>query len=121
MKRIAVLGATGSIGRQALELIAADPELHACALASGSHDLAALAAHRTQIDPWLAALPAEWLDRPERGPDHNTSGRGPAPRRPPPAVVPVSLSVSGGACYHPRAPEIPTSRAANAALQAQEA
>jgi 1-deoxy-D-xylulose-5-phosphate reductoisomerase len=46
MKRIAVLGATGSIGRQALETIDANPELEACALASGSSDLEALAAAR---------------------------------------------------------------------------
>ena len=44
MKRIAVLGATGSIGRQALEVIAANPELEVCALASASTDLSALAA-----------------------------------------------------------------------------
>jgi 1-deoxy-D-xylulose-5-phosphate reductoisomerase len=49
MKRIAVLGATGSIGRQALEIIAASPELEACALASGSSDLEPLAAeHRVE-------------------------------------------------------------------------
>jgi 1-deoxy-D-xylulose-5-phosphate reductoisomerase len=46
MKRIAVLGATGSIGRQALEIIDAHRELEACALASGSSDLEALAAER---------------------------------------------------------------------------
>jgi 1-deoxy-D-xylulose-5-phosphate reductoisomerase len=46
MKRIAVLGATGSIGRQALEIIDAHPDLEACALASGSSDLDALAAER---------------------------------------------------------------------------
>src|SRR5918992_3935789 len=45
-KRIAVLGATGSIGRQALEIIDAHPELEACALASGTSDLEALAAER---------------------------------------------------------------------------
>ena len=44
MTKIAVLGATGSIGRQALEIIAANPELEACALASGSSELEALAA-----------------------------------------------------------------------------
>lgn len=43
MKRIALLGATGSIGRQALEIVDAHPELTVCALASGSSDLAALA------------------------------------------------------------------------------
>ena len=34
-RRIALLGATGSIGRQALEVIAANPDLSVCALASG--------------------------------------------------------------------------------------
>jgi 1-deoxy-D-xylulose-5-phosphate reductoisomerase len=42
-RRIALLGATGSIGRQALEVIAANPELSACALASGSQPLDELA------------------------------------------------------------------------------
>jgi 1-deoxy-D-xylulose-5-phosphate reductoisomerase len=46
VKRIAVLGATGSIGRQALEIIDDNPELEACALASGSQELEALAAER---------------------------------------------------------------------------
>jgi 1-deoxy-D-xylulose-5-phosphate reductoisomerase len=46
VKRIAVLGATGSIGRQALEVIDADPELDVCALMSGSQPLAGLAAAR---------------------------------------------------------------------------
>jgi 1-deoxy-D-xylulose-5-phosphate reductoisomerase len=45
-KRIAVLGATGSIGRQALEIIDAHPELETCALASGRSDLEPLAAGR---------------------------------------------------------------------------
>jgi 1-deoxy-D-xylulose-5-phosphate reductoisomerase len=44
VKRIAVLGATGSIGRQALEIIDANPELDACALASGTNDLDEIAA-----------------------------------------------------------------------------
>ena len=46
MKRIAVLGATGSIGRQALEIIDAHPELEVCALASGSQDVTPLAEAR---------------------------------------------------------------------------
>src|SRR5262245_4507921 len=46
MKRIAVLGVTGSIGRQALEIIDADDELELCALASGSSELETLAAAR---------------------------------------------------------------------------
>ena len=43
-RRIALLGATGSIGRQALEVIAANPELSACALSSGTQPLDELAA-----------------------------------------------------------------------------
>jgi 1-deoxy-D-xylulose-5-phosphate reductoisomerase len=42
-RRVAILGATGSIGRQALEVVSARPELDVCALASGSTDLEALA------------------------------------------------------------------------------
>ncbi len=36
MKRIALLGATGSIGRQAIDIVDAHPELELCALAAGS-------------------------------------------------------------------------------------
>ncbi len=43
VKRIAVLGATGSIGRQALEVIAADPELELVAAGSGSTPIDGLA------------------------------------------------------------------------------
>ena len=42
-RRVAVLGATGSIGRQALEVVAVHPGLAVCALASGSADLTELA------------------------------------------------------------------------------
>ena len=60
MKRIAVLGATGSIGRQALDIIDAHPELEVCALASGSNELDALAAERgvdhVQVGGDLTAL-----------------------------------------------------------------
>ncbi|HET6624100.1 MAG TPA: 1-deoxy-D-xylulose-5-phosphate reductoisomerase [Gaiellaceae bacterium] len=42
--RVALLGATGSIGEQALEVIAAHPALEVCALASGSQPLDELAA-----------------------------------------------------------------------------
>ncbi|MEP6910882.1 MAG: 1-deoxy-D-xylulose-5-phosphate reductoisomerase [Actinomycetota bacterium] len=60
MKRIAVLGATGSIGRQALEIIDAQAGLETCALASGSTELAALAAERgvdhVQVGGDLTAL-----------------------------------------------------------------
>ena len=48
-RRIALLGATGSIGRQALDVIGTDPELSVCALASGAQPLAELAsAHEVE-------------------------------------------------------------------------
>jgi 1-deoxy-D-xylulose-5-phosphate reductoisomerase len=43
MKRVAVLGATGSIGRQALEVIGGDPGLELVAASSGSHPIDSLA------------------------------------------------------------------------------
>jgi 1-deoxy-D-xylulose-5-phosphate reductoisomerase len=43
MRRIALLGATGSIGRQALDVIAAHPELELVAAASGSQPIDGLA------------------------------------------------------------------------------
>ena len=50
-RRIALLGATGSIGRQALEVIAANPELSVCALSSG------LAAARRRSRPsWASSI-----------------------------------------------------------------
>jgi 1-deoxy-D-xylulose-5-phosphate reductoisomerase len=39
MRRVALLGATGSIGRQAIEIVEAHPELELCAAASGSSPL----------------------------------------------------------------------------------
>jgi 1-deoxy-D-xylulose-5-phosphate reductoisomerase len=39
VKRVALLGATGSIGRQAIEIVAAHPSLELCAAASGSTPL----------------------------------------------------------------------------------
>ena len=44
MKRVALLGATGSIGRQAIEIVAANPDLELCALMSGTQPLGALGA-----------------------------------------------------------------------------
>ncbi len=44
VKRIALLGATGSIGRQAIEIVERHPELELCALASGSTTCSELAA-----------------------------------------------------------------------------
>src|SRR3954471_5226598 len=43
MKRIALLGATGSIGRQALEIIESQPDLELVAAASGSQPIEGLA------------------------------------------------------------------------------
>src|SRR3954453_1075894 len=43
MKRVALLGATGSIGRQALEVIDAHPELELVAGASGTRSIDGLA------------------------------------------------------------------------------
>jgi 1-deoxy-D-xylulose-5-phosphate reductoisomerase len=48
-KRVALLGATGSIGRQAIEIVEQSPDLELCALMSGTQPLAALAeAHRVR-------------------------------------------------------------------------
>ena len=60
MKRIALLGATGSIGRQALEIIDAHPGLELCAAASGSQAVDGLAP-LTQVGGDLTEL----LDRAE--------------------------------------------------------
>src|SRR5205823_2079 len=56
----ALLGATGSIGRQAVEIIAAHPELELCAAASGTQALDGLAP-LTQVGGDLSEL----LDRAE--------------------------------------------------------
>jgi 1-deoxy-D-xylulose-5-phosphate reductoisomerase len=55
MKRIALLGTTGSIGRQALEIIDANPELELCAASSGSTPIDGLAP-LTQIGGDLTEL-----------------------------------------------------------------
>jgi len=60
VKRIALLGATGSIGRQALEIIEAHAELGLCAAASGSQSVDGLAP-LTQVGGDLTEL----LDRAE--------------------------------------------------------
>jgi 1-deoxy-D-xylulose-5-phosphate reductoisomerase len=60
MKRVALLGATGSIGRQALEIIDAHPELELVAAASGSQPIDGLAP-LTQV----GGDPVELLERAE--------------------------------------------------------
>ena len=44
MRRVALLGATGSIGRQAIEVVSAHPDLELCAAMSGSTPLEGVAA-----------------------------------------------------------------------------
>ena len=60
VRRIALLGATGSIGRQAIDVVERNPELELCALASGSSDLTELAAEHgvehTQVGGDLTRL-----------------------------------------------------------------
>jgi 1-deoxy-D-xylulose-5-phosphate reductoisomerase len=60
VKRVALLGATGSIGRQALEIVAAHPELELVAASSGSRPLDGLAP-LTQV----GGDPTELLERAE--------------------------------------------------------
>jgi 1-deoxy-D-xylulose-5-phosphate reductoisomerase len=60
MKRVAVLGATGSIGRQALEVIEANPGLELVAASSGSQPIDGLAP-LTQV----GGEPVELLERAE--------------------------------------------------------
>jgi 1-deoxy-D-xylulose-5-phosphate reductoisomerase len=59
MKRVALLGATGSIGRQAIEIVEAHPELELCAAASGSTPLDGIDAPLKQVGGDLTEL----LDR----------------------------------------------------------
>jgi 1-deoxy-D-xylulose-5-phosphate reductoisomerase len=60
VKRVALLGATGSIGRQAIEVVERNPELELCAVASGSSDLTQIAAvhglEHTQVGGDLTEL-----------------------------------------------------------------
>ena len=58
MKRVALLGATGSIGRQALEIVRAHPGLELVAASSGSQPIDGLAPH-TQV----GGDPTELLER----------------------------------------------------------
>ncbi|MGZ4290139.1 MAG: 1-deoxy-D-xylulose-5-phosphate reductoisomerase [Gaiellaceae bacterium] len=56
MKRVALLGATGSIGRQAIEIVAAHPGLELCAAASGSAPLDGVDAPLKQVGGDLTEL-----------------------------------------------------------------
>lgn len=55
VKRVAILGSTGSIGRQALQVIAAQPGLKVCALAAGS-SWKSLAEQARQCRPEIVAI-----------------------------------------------------------------
>jgi 1-deoxy-D-xylulose-5-phosphate reductoisomerase len=56
MKRVALLGATGSIGRQAIEIITRHPELELCAAASATTPLDDVAAPLKQVGGDLTQL-----------------------------------------------------------------
>src|SRR5580765_3301966 len=56
MRKIALLGATGSIGRQAIEIVEAHPELELCAVASGSTPLDDVDAPLKQVGGDLTEL-----------------------------------------------------------------
>jgi 1-deoxy-D-xylulose-5-phosphate reductoisomerase len=56
VKRVALLGATGSIGRQAIEIVEAHPELELCAVASGSTPLDDVDAPLKQVGGELTEL-----------------------------------------------------------------
>jgi 1-deoxy-D-xylulose-5-phosphate reductoisomerase len=56
MKRVALLGASGSIGRQAIEIVEAHPELELCAAASGSTPLDDVEAPLKQVGGDLREL-----------------------------------------------------------------
>ena len=56
VKRVALLGATGSIGRQAIEIVAAHPGLELCAAASGSTPVDGIDAPLTQVGGDLTEL-----------------------------------------------------------------
>ncbi len=56
MRRVALLGATGSIGRQAIEIVEAHPDLELCAAASGSTPLDDIDAPLKQVGGDLTEL-----------------------------------------------------------------
>jgi 1-deoxy-D-xylulose-5-phosphate reductoisomerase len=65
VRRVALLGATGSIGRQAVEIVAAHPELELCALQSRTTPLDALAAEHGVDHVQVGGDPAELLEQSE--------------------------------------------------------
>jgi 1-deoxy-D-xylulose-5-phosphate reductoisomerase len=65
MRRVALLGATGSIGRQAIEIVDAHPELELCALMSGSSPLDELAEAHPSAFTQVGGDPTALLDAAE--------------------------------------------------------
>jgi 1-deoxy-D-xylulose-5-phosphate reductoisomerase len=65
VRTVALLGATGSIGRQAIEVVAAHPDLRLCALQSGTSSLDALAAAHDVDHVQVGGDPTELLERSE--------------------------------------------------------
>ena len=63
MRRVALLGATGSIGAQAIEIVAAHPELELCGLMSGSSSLDALAGEHGVKHVQIGGDPTDLLER----------------------------------------------------------
>jgi 1-deoxy-D-xylulose-5-phosphate reductoisomerase len=63
MRRVALLGATGSIGRQAIEVVEAHPELELCALQSGSTPLDVLASEHGVEHAQVGGDAVELLER----------------------------------------------------------
>jgi len=63
MRRVALLGATGSIGRQAIEVVAAHPELELCALQSGATPLDGLASEHGVEHTQVGGDAVELLER----------------------------------------------------------
>ncbi len=63
MRRVALLGATGSIGRQAIEIVDAHPELELCALGSATSPLDEVAAKRGVEHVQVGGDAVELLER----------------------------------------------------------
>jgi 1-deoxy-D-xylulose-5-phosphate reductoisomerase len=65
VRRVALLGATGSIGRQAIEVVADHPGLELCALQSRTHPLDALADEHGVAHVQVGGDPVSLLERSE--------------------------------------------------------
>jgi 1-deoxy-D-xylulose-5-phosphate reductoisomerase len=63
MRRVALLGATGSIGAQTIEIVAAHPELELCGLMSGNSPLEVLAASYDVRHTQVGGDPTVLLER----------------------------------------------------------